>query len=98
MSKIRSSVKSRRLVRRNRTWFRALYLTGMTSTELKQIVDGYGLFESAISKVKKSLFDFGVELMDYCNPIFSNLEVTLSEISEDDIRQATDSLNKEARI
>jgi hypothetical protein len=51
MSKPRSTRASRRVVRRNRTFFEAMSLTGMSADDLRRAVDTYSTMGDALMAV-----------------------------------------------
>lgn len=81
MSKLRMSVRSRRMVRRNREFFRLMDETGLTADELRSALATREALAKALASVSSAALDVARSAVIAFSPVVSALDIAFSPVA-----------------
>ena len=87
MSKVRMSVRSRRMVRRNRAFFRLMDETGITADELRSALATREALAKALASVSSAALDVARSAVIAFSPVVSALEAAVRADEEKEERR-----------
>ena|GEM_PF-2281243 len=87
MSKVRMSVRSRRMVRRNREFFRLMDETGLTADQLRAFLEVKEALAKALASVSSAALDVARSAVTAFSPVAAALEAALQADEEEEERR-----------